>query len=157
MLHRARSNHVVDKVLSLVNLSLASMNDILDILEEVVIKLAAGAVVRNYHCLEAVKVKGEGLFTSLNSGVDAGGGSEDVEGMVSPHSLVELGLQLLMGGLGVLALDLGVQIVQLDVTRVHCGARLSLINSLGFVVFKISNLLSLIENRLKEAALFPPE
>jgi hypothetical protein len=119
MLHRAGGNHVVDELFSLMDLSLASVNDKLDILERVVIELAACAVVSSHHCLEAVEIAGENLFSSLDSGVDASGGSEKVKGMVSSHSLVELGLQLLLGGLRVLALDLGVQVIQLDVAGVH--------------------------------------
>jgi hypothetical protein len=54
----------------------------------------------------------------LNSGVDSGGSSEEVESVVSSNPLVEFSLKLLLSSLGVLALNLGVQVVELDVAGV---------------------------------------
>ena len=49
VLHGARGNHVVNEFLGLVNLGLAGMNDVLNVLEGVVVELAAGAVMGSHH------------------------------------------------------------------------------------------------------------
>ena len=64
----ARSNHVVNQLFNGECVGLASMNDVLNILEGVVVKLSACAVVSGHDTLEALEVAGQNLIVlSVNS------------------------------------------------------------------------------------------
>ena len=125
---------------------LASMDDVLNILEGVVVKLSACAVMSGHDSLEALEVTRKNLVVL---GINSSSSSEELKSMISSDSLVNLSLELFLSVLGVLALNLGVQVVELDVAGVNSRARLSLIDGIR-TGLNAGDLLRLLEDLIEE-------
>jgi hypothetical protein len=138
---------VVGELLNRVVASFTSLHDVLNVLESVVIESAAGSVMSLHHSFEAFKVTRKNLSVLTNN---AGNRGEHLESVISTDSLVDLSLKFTLSSLRILALNLSVQMVELNVARVDSGADLSLVGLVA-ISFNTSDLLSLIEDGLEEA------